>query len=500
MNLNEIKINKRNILIILISLLIGAIGYLSSMYFLFNTRGITDNYESIIYVLNWVGIAIMLYTYVSWYILTKEWFCPYNIFMIFFFIFNYGQCIMWAFNIHIPGEIGARQIYYGHWIPTIEDIIRAQVFTCICMFMFHVGAILCYKPSTRKKCIELESKKKKYNVDSINRAMFYIGILMGIITIPMTIYRAYTFLSVALKYGYKALYYSNHISQGGMMMIIEIFFFPSIVCLLIGGRYKINIRYMVYSIFGTYMLLNIMAGDRGSWLYKLIILIWLHNKYVKKISLKQAIRLGVAGIVGLYLLNIIISFRNIGLSNIQFKDIIEAVSLESSPIVDSFFEMGGTMAVITTLLRDGVGIWTYGNTYLATILGSISTRVLSLLGIEFILIDNWFSQDYLGVSWGAGFSMIGEAFLNGGGYFTPIILVVLGFMIGSVIYVDSRVEPIKHPMRYFFVSTSLQTLIGFSRGSSYLYLKTWLYGTVGVCIMIILLQHLFQKKYNSLKL
>ena len=443
---------------------------------------------------NWLGILIYVYAMYSWRIVTDDnWFSPYFIFYTFFTLFNFGQCIMWAFGIHNDNELGTSVLYYGSGIyATDSQLLNAKIFVCICMLLFHFGALLCYKPSNLKK-IDMTDK-----VEYTYKAIYSIGILIGIISIPVTLYRSYNFFSVARIYGYKALYYSSYINQGGITMIAEMFFFPSLVCLLIGSKYRIGVRRFVYTVFILYLLLNLFSGDRGNWLYKLIILVWLSSKYYKPVKLKKLIFWGFIGVVGLYIVNAITSIRDIGLQNIDLLRVISIISLEQSPIVDAFFEMGSSMGIITYLLITGNGIWPYGNTYLMSILGMVSTRVLSFLGMPFVLVDDWFSQEHLGLNWGTGFSMIGEAYLNGGIIGGPLIITLLGCAISSLICINKHSEPQNSPLKYFIVATALNTLIGLTRGSMYLYLKKLFYGTISVSIVIILVRNILIKRYNKI--
>jgi hypothetical protein len=176
--------------------------------------------------------------------------------------------------------------------------------------------------------------------------------------------------------------------------------------------------------------------------------------------------------------------------------IMEYLLGSRSPIISNIFEMGGTMEILHKLITDdGVRTaWIYGNTYLTAIAGMISTRFLSFIGINFVLVDDWFSQDYLGITWGTGFSMIGEAYLNAGLYLAPIVIILLGYLIGKILYVNPNINPNQMPLKYVFISTSLSTIIGLSRGTIYLYLKTWFYGTIVTCIFILFLYYVTYKK------
>lgn len=442
--------------------------------------------RGICYFMNWVGILIFIVSVWSWFKETGELMCPYIIFLSFFFLFNYGQCVMWALGIHIDAEIGG--FVYGFGEISTADVVKGQIFTCLMMYMFHMGALFCIKPKGSKK--QLKGYMGQF------KSIFLIGQILGVVAIPVTLFRAASALIISILYGYNALYYSEYASQGGWMMVVEYFFFPSLVCLLIGGKYQKKIRIFVYSFFGIYMILNLLAGDRGSWLIKLVVLIWLYIKFCngEKLRLRQISKWAIISYVGIWALGIFVKLRDIGLQNIRAEDVHNALSVQNSPIVSAFFELGGSMNIVTMLLTYGEKIWTYGNSYILSIVGVLSTQMLTSLGLPFVLMDDWFSQDILGISWGMGFSMVGEAYLNGGLYLGPLYMLILGFIIGSVLYINKNTDLLHHPIRYVFVATSLHTINSFSRGSSYLYLKQWFYGTVIVCLFIYITCSMLKKR------
>ncbi|HII4450994.1 TPA: O-antigen polysaccharide polymerase Wzy, partial [Clostridium perfringens] len=326
----------------------------------------------------------------------------------------------------------------------------------------------------------------KIRLKLTNKAIWSVGCFLCIISIPSTLFRAYKFFHVAYNYGYSSLYYSENISQGGITMILEMFFMPALICLLIGSNYGKKSKIFVYTIFAIYLLLNLLSGDRGSWIYKTIVLIWLSHTYNKKIPRNKFIKYAVISIICIYILSIIMKFRDLGMGQVTLEQFKQAFIMKDSPIIDVIFEMGGSMGIISLLIvtSNVNGMWTYGNTYLNAIFGVVSTRLLTLFNIPFILVDDWFSKNYMGLSWGMGFSMVGESYLNGGIYFGPIITFFLGIIIGSILYIDVYIDKHNKPIKILFISTSLSTLIGLSRGTIYLYLKTWFYGTVVVCCCI----------------
>ena len=139
------------------------------------------------------------------------------------------------------------------------------------------------------------------------------------------------------------------------------------------------------------MILYFISGERGNWLYKLILLIWLEHKFYRPINAKIIAKWSVFIILGLYLVYGMIELRNTSLSSVTFDEMLDVVSLEKFPLVSAFFEMAGNMSIIIILLIEGSDIWNNYNTYLAAIIGMPATFWLEDFGIKFTTIKKSFS-------------------------------------------------------------------------------------------------------------
>lgn len=435
-------------------------------------------------ILNWLGVYIFFYCNYSWHKKTRSpWFSPYFIFSLFFVLFNYGQPIMWALGIHQPWEIGTRTLYYGSgFFPSSIDVSKAQLYTCFAMVAFHFGAILFAKRNNSYTNDIIPEDFDESVFASLKASMRVLcGGILAIVG-PFAVYSAVKDFIVARVYGYGALYYGDYSTQGGYGQILMYFFFPAIVGTLISNDYSKRARNISYFFFGVYAVLELLSGDRGNWLYSLIILIWLHSFY-HRISWRKYLFYGVFALLGIYMLSAITSIRDSGIS-ITLSDILSVFNTENSPIVDAFFEMGGSMGIITFFLAKGNSIYPYANTYLTSVLGVVSSRVLSLFGLKQVLIADWFSQEYLGITWGTGFSMVGEAFINGGYLGGLVYMFLIGIIIGKILQSASDKSKICNPLKLFITTAGLNAIIGFSRGALYLTLKEFFYGTLIVVFLI----------------
>jgi len=484
--------NLSHLKIIGISILLSVVGYMC-YFFTKALVNVNNDNEQLIVVFSWLGIGLVIYVFISWYNLTRSLFDAYTIFMIFFFLFNFGQCFMWAFGIHDQNEIGAIPIFPNFGVPSPVDIINAQVITLLGILMFHCGALMCYKKQFVKRPIVGKSvdAKKLANSDPYNnitlKSIFLTSAIIGIIVIPYQLYTSYTDFQIAKSYGYIALYYSDYASTNPTMLgLLNKMFFPCLIGLLIGSKFSKRVRWFVYIVFSIYLILNLLSGDRGSWLYKVVILVWLSHRCYKPVNFIKGIKYAVFSIVFLHIVYAIVSIRDTGLSDINLSIINQAFSLEKSPIVTAIFEMGGSMKPTIVLQNGGWTDWPYANTYLLAVLGMVTNKLIYILGIPFELVSAWFSQDYLGLTWGAGFSIIAEAILNGGPFFAPIILLIIGYVITSIIYISPNFDYTKRPIRFLFVVSTLSFLIPITRNELHIQMKDWFYGVVVLISLITL--------------
>ena len=86
------------------------------------------------------------------------------------------------------------------------------------------------------------------------------------------------------------------------------------------------------------------------------------------------------------------------------------------------------------------------------------------MDIEYIGLSTWFSQIYLDINYGAGFTIIGEALLNYGPYVAPFILIILGYIITSTIYINKN-DLENNPKQVLFAVAALLSWLPITRGT-----------------------------------
>lgn len=410
-------------------------------------------------ILCWLGLFTLAFVIISWKANTDKFLTLYTLFMVFFFLFNYGQCFLWAFGQHFENEIGSISLYRKVGVPTDYDIVKTQLIVLISGIMMHSGAILSHKkPIFRNETNEFFIEKSM-----VDRKYLYkfCGILCPLAAFSEYYYQIRNFLN-AKVYGYTGLYYNTDVqSVNVIFQILARLFFPSLIGLLMGSNYENkSIRRLVYILFGIDVLLSMMVGDRGGWLYALMLLLICHTIFYKKLKIKDIFILGVSGYFGMISLIAIRNIRNHGVTIAGFLQSLSGALLD--PISSTLTEMGGTMGVTTVFVMKGWNIFPYGNSFLYGLLIAPTKRIISLLHLNYESISGWFSQSYLKISNGAGFSIVAEVLANFGPYLLPIIMIIVGIIIQKITDLDSCDKDIDvMPMFYKIITTSV--IINISR-------------------------------------
>ncbi|MCM3511378.1 O-antigen polysaccharide polymerase Wzy [Carnobacterium inhibens] len=478
-----LKSNKSNFKWFMISYGMVIISY-TIYVFSFNNIKISHSNELIIFVLSWIGVLLLAYILITWKNVSGAYFHPYTIFILFLFLFNYGQPLMWAFGIHDPNEIGKGITYSTIGVVGEVEIIKAQLIILVSIIMFHTGAL--FNLLVNKKGLMEYTKREDNNI--MQRAIFYVSIIFGLVSIPITIMQAYNDWQLSSLYGYSSLYNSNTINQSSSIISLFIFmFFPSLLGLLIGSGYDKKVKMIVYSIFIIYFIFNFLAGDRGTWIYRLFIFAFLEHSLNKKITKKTILTLTPIAVLGIYITDVVVGLRN---KEINFNSVIESLSLDRMPVFSAFFEMGTSMNPTIVLIKNGWDMWPYQNTYFLAFFGMVSDKIFNILGIPFAPLNNFFSREYLGISWGAGFSIVAEALLNYGPMLAPFLFIIIGFIVSKLIYINTDIDFKKQPMTYFFALSTLDAIIAINRNSMHYSMKIWFYGVLLFSLIVLVIRNL----------
>ena len=438
-------------------------------------NGSVECSQPLIVFLSWVGIVCVVVYLIIWKRTFGTIFTLFSFFLLFYTFFNFGQCFLWAFGIHPDNEIG-RVLLFSSVKSSNELIVEAQLLFIISFVFINCGALLSFN---KLYYLRLNPFYEKGNdMDLANnvkyRALLYASIIVGLVSIPATLFRTYLFSQFVIKYGYALVGTTATDSiNGALMNVLSSLFMPSLIGIIIGSSFKKEARIFAYSVFFVYAILSTMAGDRGEWITRLLVLMWLEFSYCRKISIKTGTKILTVGLVGLWLVQAATSLRNLG--GVTVEKLIDAlISMDSNPIISCLIEFGHSMAIVMILLSRSI-VYPYGNTYVMSVLTMVSPGLTNgILGTNYIELQEWFPQQVLYISYGSDFSMLGEAVLNFGAYLAPLFLLVVGIVVFKITYF-----PYRRGLNPFFLCMSLNVaalLFKYPRSSTWFVLNYSIFG------------------------
>lgn len=390
--------------------------------------------SSTITIVSVFGTLLVIVYVMIWWKMVGRLFTPLNIFLAFFVVFNFGQCLLWSVGIHSDSEIGQKLVFSRLDAQNIT-ILQAQLLFIMCFITLNCGAMLVWNRSQSLQLTPICNENTAH--DMRYRCLFYTALVLSIIVIPVVLYNTFYIFQLSMRYGYSSLYNgeARNMLMGTGVNILSQLFFPCLLGLLIGSRYNKWVRLVVYVIFLIYAVIRLLCGDRGEWINLFIFLFFADYYFYKKRSGKVLFVFLFVGIFALALVNAIVSMRNVGLSWEGFVSVL--IDTDSNPIISMLLEFGQSMGISMLLIAYNV-TFPYGNSYIMSVPTLFSTGVFNgIFGTNYVQVHTWFPQ-YLGINYGTDFSMIGEAILNFGVYVAPLVVLLEGVIIGKIAVLPYR--------------------------------------------------------------
>lgn len=478
----------------LFTLLFSIVAFICGMAQFYLSDSFSDDIlNRLVVIQSWIGLIVLILILFQWKRITKKWITLYTIFLLFFTVFNFGQCILWAFNIHPENEIG--KVLLFSTVPSSDLlIVKAQLLYIVSLISLNCGAVIAFSKKytvalTEKKQFVAENPNLPKDNDSCYKALFGSCCLLSIIVIPATLYRAWFYYLAVRNWGYAAI--GTTVFASGMLDILSASFFPCLIGLLIGSKNKKGIRVFVFCIYAIYAILSTLSGDRGEWITKLFVLIWIEYFYYNEISVKKGAKLFVISIVGLWIVQAAISFRNMG--GVTFAAFGEVLfESDNNPIVSCLVEFGHSMAIVMILLAGNI-VYPYGNTYFVSLITMASPGLTNgILGTQYVNVHDWFPKEILRINYGSDFSMIGEAVLNYGPYIAPLLIGVFGYFILKFSF-----YPYSKKLSPFILCMALNVvsvLLKLPRTTMWFVLNSCFYGYVLIGITYIVAKTIIDKR------
>ena len=375
------------------------------------------------------GIGLLLLCIISWHHSGKELISPYIFFLIALFIFSYGQSLLYTFDL-----ISERRDLIGQRGVTIPQIYEAQKATIYMLIAFHIGALF----------VDLIRKKQTINTAITEEGPIYIngiqalkkiGITLFVVSFIPYFYELIHNMIISITLGYVALYEGKvKIGFANSLSFIADLFIPSLICLFVAFKDNKRIIRIIYGLSGFIILSILITGGRTEAVILLSLIILLRHIVIKNFNKKELFIIAIVGCFTLSALTIIGNTRTQKHRNLDsFTSVNEKHNQNAA--VDAIAEMGWSMfpLIKTQGIVPENQEYRYGKSYLYSL-----TTLIPNMGFWEIHpakkeanLSSWLSRT-LNASFGTGYSMCAEAYINFGPY-APIMMLILGMAISFVL-------------------------------------------------------------------
>ncbi len=376
-------------------------------------------------MMGWFTIFQFVFSLFAWVKKGNQWLSPYVVFLVALYVFSTGQSFLWAFNF-----TEFERTLVGFQGITVDEVFKAQIHTAVMLAFFQIGASTYL--SKRKK-----NTSSNYVYEDVSSRLKQIGWLMFIVSVIPYVQRTISDMELSMLHGYGAIYQdAAKVGLDNLSGIIADYFVPSIICLLIAYRNKKGMR----NLFVVVLLLNVvvimLTGGRSYAVILLALLLIIYHYLVKPFTRKWLFVGILGGFILLQLLSYIAVVRTESNRNVNVTE----VKLEDNAAVDAVAEMGGSMFCLikTQGLVPQKYDYRYGRSYLfafTTIIPNLGFWEMHPARKESNLSD-WLTEE-LNLSYGTGFSMCAEAYVNFG-VFSFVVFFFWGMFLAKIF---GNIEP-----------------------------------------------------------
>lgn len=417
-------------------------------------------------------IVLLLFSKVKWNSVTF-------LYIVFFYIFTFGQVVCRYVLGFIDSELFDLVKYINNYY--VQRAMLIGIYSLLALNGFTI--LYCLKAKNKEKIYTKDDVKEKKDLKTIKK----VAIILLIISAPIAIVDLISNLQLALSGGYKAVYSDVSYGLDSFASKIAPFFYTSLMLLTYANKNNKKVAFRCLLGILVYSSVSIFLGARGKPILQILSAIVLWN-YIYPISKKKIILALLLVIPVSGLISMVRVFRQYALSewisNI-FNLFMEA--MKNQPILKAVNEMGTAIFPIASTLEvvPNVINFKYGTTFLYAI-GTILPNIFgngahwARLGANI----NMEIAEYLGAAFGG--SIIQEMYANfnwWGGILAIGIFIYLFSMIENKCTLNPK-ELIMIPLFYSFLPSILWTV----RNNSAPLIREFVWYGVTVYILYIIIK------------
>jgi oligosaccharide repeat unit polymerase len=415
--------------------------------------------SSLIYPVSVFLVALFFWSVWSWKIVTKSIFDPYILFFIPAMLFNGGQAMLEVIKLNEYGFLNNRF--------SSEIVVETLFLVMLGLASLHFGALTGI--SLNKRSVSVSNSRRttlcpnKQDICMVGWGLLFLSFIPSVYLIRQA-------LDTVFSGGYSALYQKETATGfSAAPRVLATFLVPSALFLLAGsGRRRV---YIVLSgfIIMTYSAIYLFLGYRAYSAMALIAYAWLWHRCIHPIPMNI---LTTAGGLLLFIVFPLVKFvRNlVGGERLSLTFLIDSFISIDAPVIAIMSEIGGSMRTIahTLQLVPSFREYDFGIGYLYALLTIFPNAFWDIHpSIAHGTLSDWLvwavAPATAVLGGGLGFSFIAEAYLNFGWVGTPIVLGLIGFLLGKIVlWVRGTGEASKLAM----VACFLSFFLAYSRGEA----------------------------------
>lgn len=415
------------------------------------------------YFLSLAGTVVFVSLLGLWKFSTGRIFTPYILFLLSFFLFQFGQCFLRVFNVN------TYLLVFNQFPASV--LVRGTILTVVSMQLFHLGA-------TSSILLDKQHSTLKYSdvrYHSTLSTLKVFGVALLVLLTPVNLYFTLKEVILSLKYGYMNLYNyagsSNFaVANSSYFQLISALFLVAWVMVIIAYKDHVQKANRLILLALSFGLLDLLSGSRVTFISLFLTLMCMKTILIEKMSLKSALRILAVFILLSLVIPFVAYFRlhsNSGVSGLYGSF---SYMVNSNPLVTTINELGGSMAplldVVQIIPNDVSFKW--GQSYIAAAC-TLVPNVFHILGpvhpaAKDAHVAEWL-LNYLHTDIGPGFSMVAEGYYNFG-IAGVLVLFGWGYIIGKLLECRNVDTLRKSPLQSFVVFASLLLLFPLPRNES----------------------------------
>lgn len=409
--------------------------------------------ENIIYALSLLLVCQLVWSLWSWTLTGNRIFSLYGMFTIAAFTFNGGLALLEIFQVADKGVL--------HGEVTAQVASESLAMVLLALVCMHTGALLALleKHPFSRWMLRVD----KPDLRKVGWFLLFISAYPALAQLRSA-------FEIVLAHGYMGLYQqAPNVGFEASGRVLSLFLMPAVLCLLIGNEKRKWLTAVMLAIILADTFSNFFLGARSAAIMPLIAFFWAWDRAVR--PLPKAMLLIAGALLLFVVFPLIAAIRDVGgADRLSWDFIVNSYTAMNNPVFAIIYEMGESLKTVayTLELVPRLHDFDLGTSYYYALLAIIPNLFWDIHpSVAHGPIANWLIWQVdpiqAAAGGGLGYSFIAEAYFNFGWFGIPVIISLIGFLIGRV---SRRNSAGGLPVTIFIEANVMSFLLFFARSES----------------------------------